>query len=90
MPEIHAFKDWWLANSEALFKRVDSTGNWWDEFQKCWDVAQDLELRRCARLTVHRLSLEAQVAQASNKKNLPEFLAAQEVMDKLTQEVEDE
>lgn len=86
MPKINTFKDWWLANSEALFKRVDSTDNWWDEFQKCWDVAQELELRRCAGLTAHRLSLEAQLAQANNNKNLSEFLAAQAVTDKLAQD----
>jgi hypothetical protein len=82
MPEINTFKDWWRANSDELFQRVKKTDNWWDEFEKCWEVAQDLELKRCANLA----------AQAATNGELRKFLDAQDALDKILRkhEVTDE
>lgn len=90
MPEINTFKDWWRANSDELFRRVKKTDNWWDEFEKCWEVAQDLELKRCANLSAHRLALEAQVAQATTNGELLKYLDAQDALDKILQKVTNE
>jgi hypothetical protein len=79
---INTFRDWWVSNSEELFARTKDPkkgelnvwGDWWSEFQKCWDAAQNLELQRCAKLSAHRLSWEAQVAKAEADGCLRKFL----------------
>lgn len=90
MSEINTFKDWWYAHSEELFQRVKKTDNWWDEFEKCWEVAQSLELQRCANLSANRLVLEAQVSQAVTNGDLKEFLDVQESLEKILKGSEDE
>lgn len=84
MPEINTFKDWWYAYSEELFQQAKKTGDWWAEFEKCWEAAQTLELQRCASLSANRLVLEAQVSQASANGELEEFLNLQEALEKTT------
>jgi len=87
MPEINTFKDWWYAYSEELFQRAKQTDNWWAEFERCWEAAQSVELRRCANLSANRLVLEAQVSQATANGDLMEFLDLQKALEKTTKGV---
>lgn len=66
--EINTFSDWW--QSTDVFDNSDL----YDKFEKCWQMAQSLELQRCARLSAHRLSWEAQVDKAARAGTLREFL----------------
>jgi hypothetical protein len=84
MSEINTFKDWWYAYSEELFQQAKKTGDWWAEFEKCWEAAQTLELQRCANLSANRLALEAQVSRACANGGLQEFLKLQEALEKTT------
>lgn len=83
MATINTFKDWWYANSDAVFKQAKATDNWWDAFETCWEAAQTIELQRCAQLSAHRLAWEAQVANASVNGSLKEFLEAAEAVRKV-------
>lgn len=86
MKNVQTFNDWWESHSEVIFaefKKKKGNFDWYECFEKCWNLAQSLETQRCAELSANRLAFEAAREKALLNGKLREFFDKQKSLDDL-------